>query len=110
MNARTLRASTNLASTEKPAAVERTQKLVDVKLTVQEQDHTRKEAVQKFETHPNREALNESRHEAKSRVQSVQRAVEGNDLQHGTHGVLRDLRDHSKHTVPQLYDILDERH
>ena len=52
----------------------------------------------------------ESRLEAKSRVQPVQRAVEGNDLQRGKHGVLRDLRDHSQGTVPRLYDILDERH
>ena len=73
MNARTLQASTRespsitLASTEKLVAVERTRKLVAVKLTsgfkdcVQQQEHTRKEAVQKlihkFETHPNREAL-----------------------------------------------------
>ena len=35
-----------------------------------------------------------SRPEAKSRVQPIQRAVEGNDLQHGKHGVLRDLRNH----------------
>ena len=64
------RPSSILASTEKPVAVERTKKLVgeiDFRIqelphsTVQEQDHTRKEAVQKlihqFETHPNREAL-----------------------------------------------------
>ena len=30
----------------------------------------------------------ESRPEAKSRVQPIQRAVEGNDLQHGQHGAL----------------------
>ena len=67
--------------------------------TVQEHDHTRKEAVQKlihqFETHQNREAL-QTDLKAKSRVQSTQRAVEGNHLQHGKHGVLRDLRDHSQ--------------
>ena len=39
---------------------------------------------------------------------SVQRAVERHDLQHGNHGVLRDLRDHSKHTMHQLFDILAE--
>ena len=33
-----------------------------------------------------------SRPEAKSRVQPIQRAIEGNDLQHGKHGVLRDLK------------------
>ena len=77
---------------------------------VQEQDHIRKEAVQKlihqFETPPNKEA----RPEAKSHIHSIQRAVEGNDLRHGKHGALRDLRDHSQNTVPQMFDILDERH
>ena len=76
MTARTLQAltrrrlSTILASTEKLVAVERTTKVVAVKLTsgfkdhhwtVQEHDHTRKEAVQKLihqlETHPNKDAL-----------------------------------------------------
>ena len=52
----------------------------------------------------------ESLLEAKSRVHPSQRAVEGNDQQHGKHGVLRDLRDHSQSTVPHLCDILDERH
>ena len=42
----------------------------------------------------------------KARVQSVQRKVEGYDLQHGN--IRRDLRDHSKHTMLQLYDILAE--
>ena len=51
-----------------------------------------------------------SRPEAKSRVQSIQRAVERNDQQHGKHGVLRDLRNHSQSTVPQLCDVLDGRH
>ena len=46
----------------------------------------------------------------KSRFQSVQRAVEGNDLQHGKHGVLRDLRHHSQHAMLQLYDILGSRY
>ena len=46
----------------------------------------------------------ESRPEAKSRSQPIQRAVEGNDLQHGEHGVRRDLRDHSQSIVAQLYD------
>ena len=40
--------------------------------------------------------------EAKSRVHSIQRTVEGNDLQHGKHGIRRDLRDHSKHTMLQF--------
>ena len=44
------------------------------------------------------------------RVQSVQREVEGYELQQRKHGVLRDLRDHSKHTLPQLYVILTERY
>ena len=47
-----------------------------------------------------------SRPKTKSRVQSVQRAVEGNDLQHGEHGVFGDLRDHSQHAMLQLYDML----
>ena len=50
------------------------------------------------------------RPKTKSRIQSTQRAVEGKDLQHGKHGVHRDLRDHSKHTMPQMYDILAERY
>ena len=75
--------STIPASTRKLLAVERTRKLVAVKLTsgfkdcystVQDQDHIRKDAVQKlidqFETHPNREAL-QADSEAKSRVQSM---------------------------------------
>ena len=41
---------------------------------------------------PNMEALQADK--TKSRVQSVQRAVERHDL-HGNHGLLRDLRDHS---------------
>ena len=51
-----------------------------------------------------------SRPKTKSRVQSVQRAVEGNDPQNGKHGVLRDLRDHSQHTMPQLCDVLAKRY
>ena len=50
-----------------------------------------------------------SRPTTKSCGQSVRRAVEGNDLQHGTHGVLRDLRDDSQHSMPQLYDIMAEK-
>ena len=46
----------------------------------------------------------------KERVQSIQREVEGYDLQHEKHGVLRDLRDQSKPLMPQLYDILAERY
>ena len=45
-----------------------------------------------------------------SHVQSVQREVETNDIQHEKHGVLRDLRDHSQHTMPQLHGILAERY
>ena len=76
---------------------------------VQEHDHIRKEAVQKlihqFENHPNKEALqadlkqnrafNPFSEQTKEMIYSMG---------------LRDLRDHSQHTVPQLYDILDERH
>ena len=75
---------------------------------VQEHDHIRKEAVQKlihqFENQPIKDAYK------KVRIQSIQRAVEGHDLQHGKHGLLRDFRDHSKHTMLQLYDILAERY
>ena len=31
------------------------------------------------------------------------------DSQHGKHEVLGDLRDHSQKTVPQLYDVQDEK-
>ena len=79
---------------------------------VQEHDHIRREAVQKIDS-PVRDTPEwrsvESRPEAKSRVQSVQRAVEGYDQQHGKHGVLQDLRDHSQNTVLQLYDVLDKK-
>ena len=51
-----------------------------------------------------------TRRPTKARVQSVQREVEGNDLEHGKHGVVRDLRDHSQHTMLQLYDVLVERY
>ena len=81
--------------------------------TVQVHDHTRNEAIQKlihqFETHPNRKAL-QTDLKAKSSIQPSQRATEGNDLQHGKHGVLRDVRDHSQSAVPQLCGILDEKH
>ena len=77
---------------------------------VQEHDHIRKEAVQKLirDTPEQRSIASEPK--AKSRVQSVQRKVEGYDLQHGEHGVHRDLRDHSQNTMLQLYDILAERY
>ena len=61
---------------------------------VQQEDHTRKEAINKlihqFETHPNREAL-KSRPEAKLHLQPIQRKVAGHDPQHGKRGVLRDV-------------------
>ena len=79
---------------------------------VQEHDHIRKQAVQKlihqFENHPNKEALQEDLQQ-KSAFNPFSE-VEGYDLQHGKHGVLRDLRHHSKRTVPQLCDILAERY
>ena len=72
---------------------------------VQEHDHIRKQAVQKlihqFEHHPNKGSTTRGP-TTKPRVQSVQREVEGNDLQHGKHGVLRDLRDHSPHEAPTV--------
>ena len=73
---------------------------------VQEHDYIRKQAVQKlihqFENHPQRSTTRKST--TKSRVQSVQREVEGFYLQHGKHGVPRKWRDHSTHTTPQLHD------
>ena len=78
---------------------------------VQEHNHIRKEAVQKlihqFEAHPNKEALQAV---LKQNHAFNPFAVEGNDPQHGKHEVRRDLRDHTRNTVPQLQDILDERH
>ena len=81
--------------------------------TVQEQDHIRKEAVQKlihqFETHPNKEALQadlKQNHAFNPFSEQSKEMI----YRHGKHGVFRDLRDHSQSTVPQLYDILDERH
>ena len=56
--------------------------------TVQQQDDTRKEAVKKL----------------------IHQLVEGHDPQHGKHGVLRDVRDHFQSTMPQLFNILDDRH
>ena len=43
-------------------------------------------------------------------LKPIQREVEGHDPQHGKHGVLRDVRDHFQSTVPQLCNILDDRH
>ena len=78
--------------------------------TVQEQDHTRKEAVQKlihqFETHPNREAL-QTDPEQNDAFNLFSEQSKENDLHNGKHGVLRDLRNHCQHIVPHLYDILD---
>ena len=107
------RPSTILASTENLVAVERTSKLVVVKLTSGSKDCAIGPSKSKITSARKQSKSSRSvasRLEAKSRVQSIQRAVEGNDLQHGKHGVLRDLRDHSQSTVPQLYDTLDEKH
>ena len=66
---------------------------------VQEHDHIRKKAVQKlthqFETHPQADLK-------QNRVFNpyYQRAVEGNDLQHGKHRTLRDWRDYFKIQCP----------
>ena len=60
--------------------------------------------------HEVRSRITQQRPRTKSRVPSIQRASEGNDQQHGKHEVLRDLRDHSQNTVPQLADILAERY
>ena len=77
---------------------------------VQQQDHTRKEAIKKlihhFETHPNLEALMEK----DQAFNPIQREVEGHDPQHGKHRVLRYVRDHFQSTLPQLFNILDDRH
>ena len=81
---------------------------------VQEHDHIRKEAVQKwihqFETHPNKEALQADLEQNRAFNPVIEQSKEMNDLLHGKHGVLRDLRDHSQNTVLQLFDILDGRH
>ena len=52
----------------------------------------------------------ESRPGKGSSVQPTQREVEGHDPQHGKHGALRDVRDHFQSTVPQLCNILDDKH
>ena len=128
MNVRTLQAPTRerlspiLTSTKKIVTVERTETCRgerDFRIqglphsAVQEHDHIRKKAVQKL-IHQFEESSEQrtttSQPNTKSRVQSVQRAVEGNDLQQGKHGVLRDLRDHTQHTMHQLYDRLSERY
>ena len=44
----------------------------------------------------------ESRPEAKSRVQPIQRKVEGHDPQHGERGVLRNVWDISQNSVPSV--------
>ena len=52
-----------------------------------------------------------SRPEAKSRVQSIQRTIEGNDLQHGKHWSTSSVCEITpQNTVPFLHVILDERH
>ena len=45
-------------------------------------------AIHQFESHPNERRSTTRRSTTKARVQSVQREIEGNDLQHGKHGVL----------------------
>ena len=75
---------------------------------VQEHDHIRKQAVQnvihQFENQPNKEALQEDLQQNRAFNPFSE------NLQHGKHGVLlRDLRDHFKHTMLQLSDILAER-
>ena len=59
---------------------------------VQEHDHTGKQAVQKrihqFEKSSEQRSI-PRKPTTEARVQSVQREVEGYDLQHGMHGVLR---------------------
>ena len=101
MNVRTLQAPTRerlspiLTSTKKIVTVERTETCRgerDFRIqglphsAVQEHDHIRKKAVQKlihqFEESSEQRSTT-SQPNTKSRVQSVQRAVEGNDLQQG---------------------------
>ena len=113
--------STIPASTVKPVAVSRTTKVVAVIQTSGSKDcfirpskimstPAKKQYKSWFISSRRIRRSVGSRPEAKSRVQSSQRAVEGNDQQHGKHGVLRDLRNHSQSTVPQLCDALDGRH
>ena len=81
--------------------------------TVQQQDGTRKEAVKKLihqvETHPIREALKADLEKDQSFNPFSEKSM---DMipQHGKYGVLRDVRDHCQGTVPQLFNILDDRH
>ena len=109
------------ASTVKPVAVSRTTKVVAVIQTSGSKDcpirpskimitPAKKQSKSWFISSRRIRRSVASRPEAKSRVQSIQRAVEENDQQHGKHGVLRDLRNHSQSTVPQLCDVLDGRH
>ena len=75
--------------------------------TVQQQNHTRKEAVQKlihqFETHPNREALKADLKQNHAfnpfSEQSKEMIYSMGNMEYFSHS-----------TVPQLYDILEERH
>ena len=125
MNARTLQAltrerpSTILTNTKKIVTVERTRKLVAVKKTSGSKDcsirlskntiTSAKEAIQKlihqFENHPNREALQAGLKQNRAFNPFSEQTKE---MIHSMG--LRDLRDHSQHTAPQLFDKLDERH
>ena len=92
MDGRTLQAptrerlSTILASTEKLVAVERARKLVAVDLTSGSKDRHPQGSSPKVDSSfrdASKSRSVESRLEAKSRVQPIQRAVEGHDPQHG---------------------------
>ena len=81
--------------------------------TVQEQDHTSKEAVQKlihqFETDLNRDALKADLKQNHT-FNPFSELSKGMIYSMGNMEVLREKRDHSQGTVPQLAYILDERH
>ena len=81
--------------------------------TVEQQDHTRKEAVNKlihqFATHPDREALKADL--AESSVQPIQRKIEESDPQHGERGALQNMCEiSSKIQCPHCFDIMDDRY
>ena len=75
----------------------------------QEQDHTRKEAVQKvdspvWDVMRIKQAVTSRPDDKTSAFNPFSENSNGNDPQHGKHGALRDLRDHTtKHSAPTLW-------
>ena len=79
---------------------------------VQEQDHTARQQSKSWFISSRRIQIEKRWKQTWSKITSstIQRAVERHDLQHGKHGVLRDVRDIFQSTVPQLCNILDDSH